>query len=487
MKSFKRTLPFYIVLGFTIFSPLFIFHRGISQTCSSIILRHRSDIPSTCNQMAMTMKHDVLDRPYLYVANKVAGLKIYNLSNPVSPVLVASVSTKLYDSLDVMNLTQNGNYLYLALGNHFTNPQPGGLAIVDVSNPIEPVVTDFYKLPGSNSGAGAVKVQQDIAYLGAMQSGLVLLDIQDKNNIQFVSQLIPDINFPLAKPNANLYNARGLEVKGDLVYLCYDAGGLRLINCKNKFKPFESGRYANPALHQPFNLPRAYNNLVLHEPYVYVAVDYCGMEVLNISDTGNIKLSGWWNPYNCPANNWFTSPVHANEITHDTLNQLLFLSTGRSDAVVLDIVDPASPLLCKQYGENADGFATWGISSYKNEVYLSYICALGIPFFSNWTGIKLLTYTPRVTPIHEYPANSSIIVFPNPAKNQVTIKWTGNLKKESKLILFNLLGQKIHDQNYLGTENEINIDTSTFLPGAYFIHLILNEDTLYSRKILISK
>lgn len=487
MQTFKSTPLFFILLYFTFISSMFIYHRGFSQTCSSITLRHQADIISTCNQMVMTMKHDVLDRPYLYVANKEAGLKIYNLSNPVSPVLAASVPTKLYDSLEVMNLTQSGNYLFLALGNHFTNPQQGGMAIVDVSNPMEPVVTDFYLLPGSNSGAGVVKVQGDIAYLGAMQSGLVLLDITDKNNILFVSQLIPDINFPVAKPNANLYNARGIEVKGDLVYLCYDAGGLRLINCKNKLKPVESGRYANPALYQPFNLPRAYNNLVLDEPLVYVAVDYCGMEVLNISDTGNIKLTGWWNPYNCPANNWFTSPVHANEITHDTKNKLLFLSTGRSDAVILDIVDPAAPLLCKQYGENADGLATWGINLHKNEVYLSYICALGIPFFANWTGIKLLTYTPMSTPIHESPDIKSIIVFPNPITNQFTIKWTGNLKKETKLILYNLLGQKIYDQNYISTENELNIDTSTFLPGAYFIHLMLNDDTVFARKILISK
>ncbi len=458
-----------------------------AQTCSALKIQLRSEIMSTCNQMVMTMIHDESGRPFLYVANKEAGLKIYNLANSATPFLAASVPTSDFDNLDVMNLTQNGNFLYLAVGNHFTNPQPGGMAVVDVGNPNKPLVTDLFIVPGSAHGAGIVKVQEDFAFLGAMRSGLVILDISDKQHIRQVSQFIPDIHYPVSNPNANLYNARGLEVKGNLVYLNYDAGGLRIINCINKLSPVETGRYANPALYKPFNLPRAYNNLVLEDTLVYAAVDYCGMEVINVSDTGNIKLVGWWNPFDCPTNNWFTSPVHANEIQLDKKNHLLFMSSGRSDAVVLDVSVPSLPLFCTQYGDPSDAIATWGLGIHENEIYLSYICALGIPFLANWTGIKILSYTPETTPIPEAGDSNPVFLYPNPAINQFVIEWPGHFSREKQLTIFNAMGQKIFENKLSSTSNILFVDTSGFEAAVYFVRLLLDNGISYSRKMIISK
>ncbi len=279
---------------------LFIQSDSYSQSCANLNIQHQSDITSTCNFMAMTMMHDELSRPYLYVANKEGGLKIYDISVITSPVLVATVSINSFDTLHVMNVSQSGNYLYLAIGNTFTNPQKGGMAIVDVTNPLLPVVTDYYIVPGSASGGGVVKVEGNYAYLGAMKSGLVILDISNKSNIQFVSKFAPSINYPpISSPNPNLYNARGMEVKNSIVYLCYDAGGFRVINCTNKLAPVETGRWCNPVMYSPLDHPRAYNNIVIDDTLAYIAVDYCGMEVLNITDTSKIKLFGWWYIVNC--------------------------------------------------------------------------------------------------------------------------------------------------------------------------------------------
>jgi hypothetical protein len=394
-----------------------------AQTCSSLNITQQADIASTCNFMAMTMAHDVLDRPYLYVANKEAGLKVYDISTLTSPLLVATVAIGMYDSLHVMNLSQNGNYLYLAIGNTFTNPQAGGMAIVDITNPVSPVVTDYYVVPNSNSGGGVVKVEGNYAYLGAMQSGLVILDVTDKNNIQFVSQFIPSINYPpINNPNPNLYNARGMEVKNSIVYLCYDAGGFRIINCTNKLVPAETGHWCNPVMYTPIDHPKAYNNLVVEDTLVYIAVDYAGMEVLNISDISNITLFGWWNPYNCPNNNWFTSGVHANEIYYDSSCKRVFLSTGKSDLMVVDVTNPAQPDSCNFYGGQLNNLGTWGLGMYQNQIYLSYICAV-VPFSSNWTGVKILTYTPcTASNVNEINGNPSVIMFPQPASEELIIK-----------------------------------------------------------------
>jgi hypothetical protein len=359
------------------------------EDCSKFTITEQSQISATCNAITMTMQHDQLSRPYLYVANKEAGLKIYDVTNLKDPKLVATVSTQSFASLHVMNISQDGNYVYLAIGNHFNNKQSSGMAIVDVTDPVKPVFISYWVLPSSSGGSGIIKVQGNYAYLGAMGNGLIILDISDKTKIKFISQFIPDINFPDPKPKKTLFNARGMQVTNELVYLCYDAGGLRIINTKDKTKPVEIGRFSNPVMN---GKPRAYNNIVVDNDLAYITADYCGMEILKVKDPSNIKSVGWWNPYGCPANNWFSSPVHANEIAYNKDCNLVFISTGKSDLDIINVTDPAYPVLCKEFGGPKNGMGTWGVSIFKDQVFLSYICSI-IPFSSNWTGVKILTWT----------------------------------------------------------------------------------------------
>jgi hypothetical protein len=114
------------------------------------------------------------------------------------------------------------------------------------------------------------------------------------------------------------------------------------------------------------------------------------MEILNVSDTAHIKLRGWWNPCGCPNNNWFKSPVHANEIRFQKNCNRIFLSTGKSDMHVLDVSDHAHPNSIAVYGGENNKMGTWGIDVWKNEIFLSYVCAF-IPYSSNWTGVKIIT------------------------------------------------------------------------------------------------
>ena len=466
---------------------LFIADGIFSQQCSNMNILLQADIASTCNQAVMTMMHDELNRPYLYVANKEAGLKIYNISNISAPVLTATLPVSLYDSLDVMNLSQSGNYVYLALGNTFNDSQESGMAIVDVTNPATPAVTDYYSLPNSKRGSGIVKAEGNYAYLGAMPNGLVILDITDKNNIQFVSQFIPDINYPpITNPDSTKINARGMEVKNSIVYLCHDAGGLRIINCTNKSSPVETGHWCNPVMYTPFNKPRAYNNIAMDDTLAYIAVDYCGMEVLNIADTSNITLVGWWNPYNCPNNNWFSSPVHANEIHYDKNCKQAFLSTGKSDMMVVDVSNPVQPDSCNFYGGVSNNIGTWGVGLYEDEIYLSYICTLGIPFASNWTGLKILTYNACAAEVNELREESGVSVYPNPGSGKFELSTIN--EQLSTINIYNVLGDVIYQfQITQLPDYQITIDLSNKPDGIYFYRLITEKQNIFSGKILISR
>jgi hypothetical protein len=446
--------------------------------CNELNLQLHADLPSDCAHMTMTMLHDQEGRPFLYVAGKEGGLRVYSLDNLDQPQLVASLPVTEWENLDVMNLSQDGENLYLALGNHFSQNQQGGMAIIDMADPTEPMVTDYWVFPELYGGAGIVQVAGNFAYLGAMKHGLVILDVSDKSDITFVSLFQPDIYYPDPNPDPDKFNARGLTVRDHKVYLCYDAGGLRIIDVQDPTQPEEIGRYANPALN---GKPRAYNNIVLDDDLAYIATDCNGMEILNIADPDNITLISWWNPWHCDDNplNWFFSPGHANEIFLNRDCHWVFLSTGKSDMYVVDVSNPAAPDSCHIYGGIDNGIGTWGVSSYADRIFLSYVCA-AIPFGSDWTGVKVLTYNNPCLEAVEDLDPVSWQVYPNPAADHIFVT-SNDITKPALVQVSDALGNRLLQFTSEGNVSEV--DVSKWPGGMYFV-LVIQGDMRFVRSLV---
>ncbi len=346
--------------------------------------------PNGCAGETMTMRQDAAGRPFLYVAAKDAGLRIYDLS--AAPRLVRTIAAGELGGLDVMSLSQQGAWLFLALGDHFSpTAESPGLAVIDVGDPASAAVADLWSDPTLRGGAGAVESEPGYAYLGAMGNGVVIFAVSPAGALRQLSRLVPARNFPDQSFDPLKVNARGMALRNGRLYLAYDAGGLRILDVRNRAKPREIGRYSNPAL---AGRPRAYNNVVIDGQRAYVTVDYCGLEVLNVAKPAAIKRLSWWNPWGCPGGplSWFTSPGHTNEIAFDPQCKLLFLAAGKSDLEVLSVADPRRPALRRDFPGFDNGLGTWGVSRAGDRIYLSYICTLGIPFASSWSGVKALAY-----------------------------------------------------------------------------------------------
>ena len=406
----RKTFPLHL-LAFALLSasPL------RSQTpIDTVLLQLKSEIPFARQGLPQTVVQDQLGRPYCYVAAKEGGLRVFNIQNIAAPVPVKTIPVTALAGEEAMNLWQEGNYLYLALGNFFSanDPRKPGLAIVDVSDPKNAFVTDTWLGDKAERGSAFVTVSGNYAYLGAMSQGLFILNVAAKNDIQFVSQYIPDIHFPLPNPGSvALPNARGMAVRGDQVFLCYDAGGLRVIDVADKSKPKQAHRYINPAA---LGKQQAYNNIALHGDTAYLAVDFCGLEILDVSDLSDIAELAWWNPWDCqsPANTWLNSPGHSNQIQFDSDRRLVFLSTGRSELNIVDVSNAAQPRQVGSYGSPTDNFFTWGATLHGERVYLTYISSL-FPFFSVWSGVKILDWK-ATTGTSEAAGNVPLSLRPNP-------------------------------------------------------------------------
>jgi hypothetical protein len=453
----------------------FLFSFLVKAQIPNVTLNLDWEVPYTFANMAMSIEPDQQGRNYMYVAGKEQGLLIYDISG--TPSKIKTITKNQLDTLDVMSVTQSGNYLYLALGNSLGTGEYSGMAIVDVSTPASAVISDIWKkYSGSKTGGGIVKAEGNYAYFGAMGNGLIIFDVTDKNNIIYKSTILPDINYPDVNPDPAKYNARGMAVKNSIVYLCFDAGGLRIIDAGNKTNPAEIGKYSNPAMN---GKPRAYNNIVLDDSLVYIAVDYAGMEVLNIKNPASIQLVSWWNQWGTA--NWFASRGHANEIQFDAASKLIFMATGKSDMNVVSVADPAHPDSVTIFGGINNGQGTWGIGKYQDKIYLGYIFVpLCIPFCSNWGGVKRISYS-IATGMEENKKSSSLL-FPNPTTGNVTLQV--NTNEKGKIEIYDMMGKRVYHENFAEGTKQVQLSLDHLSNGNYTVSIKTKDCVMYNKLIL---
>lgn len=99
------------------------------------------------------------------------------------------------------------------------------------------------------------------------------------------------------------------------------------------------------------------------------------------------------------------------------------------------------------------------------------------------TTSKSITVECLSTSLEEIVNNEQIYIFPNPTKAQLSIQLEQPLKKGTRIRLFNLWGQTIHNQTISNKLLQHNIDVTTYVAGIYFIE-IQEENFIYRQKIV---
>jgi hypothetical protein len=330
----------------------------------------------------------------MYVALKEGGVAILKLQNPLPPQPLSKVPKLFLANLDAVAITQKGNFLYVGLGDIFAHRfARAGLATIDVSNPTVPRVVSLWQSPQNTGGSSSLLIHEDNLYLGAMTQGVYVFSLSSPSHPQFVSSFRPDPDFPIRNPDrVHRPNVRSMAAYNQLLFVCYDSGGLRVLDLTNKNAIHEVGRYLNEKL---LGQQQAYNGIVLSPPHAYLTCDYAGVEIVDIANPESIKRIAWWDPWRRASgrNFWFGSKGHANQIEMDRTTQRLFVSAGDSELIVLDVKNPLEPRVCAHYGDIKDNAGAWGVTYNGGTAYLSCIKAF-IPFRSIFSGIKALNCGP---------------------------------------------------------------------------------------------
>lgn len=130
-------------------------------------------VPGTGGR-SLAFEDVVLAGGYAYVADWFYGLRVYDVSNPASPVLVGSLETGGYPS----GVAVAGDRAFIAEGT-----DGGNLRVIDISNPANPTLLGTI----STSKALDVEVRDGLAYVADQEvfgpGGLRIFDVSDPANI----------------------------------------------------------------------------------------------------------------------------------------------------------------------------------------------------------------------------------------------------------------------------------------------------------------
>ena len=465
---------------------LLAFYVGtLSAQIDSIHFNKISEFEYSGADAAYSSLFDRNNQPYIYTTSMQLGLVVFDISNINNPMPIDTLPTSMFGGSHVTNLHQDGNYLYLSLGSFQGTTQKAGLAILDISNPANINITDLWDSTAYSQGAAIVKTQGQYAYLGAMEDGIIVLNIANKQDIQFVSHYQPDLTWP----GVTNYdpNARGMDIRNDTLFLAFDAGGLRLIDISDKNNLNQITQYINTALTAIAN--PAYNNIRVVGSYAYIPVDFCGLDVVDISNPNNLHSVAWYNPWNCNGGSWFGSPGHSNELILTNNDSLLFMSGGDTEAIVFDLSNPAQPKRLGAYEFVGDSAVSWGLDAYNGRLVLSMIDNSAVlpifqpfqPYYSDYGGIQILDWQAVVTNLKQIEKHSTIRVFPNPSQHQLNIQ-LDQIPTSDWIDVYSTDGCLVH-QFYCRKNTTQQIDISSLPQGMYWLQLQTNEGILHQRFI----
>ena len=126
---------------------------------------------------------------------------------------------------------------------------------------------------------------------------------------------------------------KDVKIAGDYAYVAADYDGLRIFNISDPAHPTEAGHYDTPG-----NAGR----IEIVDHYAYIADTQNGVLILDIADPANITLTAHY-----PTTGW------AQDL--QVVDNHLFVSDGTT-FLVLDITDKANPDSIGSYGNNTKGF-----------------------------------------------------------------------------------------------------------------------------------
>ncbi len=197
------------------------------------------------------------------------SLEVVDVSVPESPTIVASETGFVW----IRDVAVSGGYAYVADATDSGDGTPSkwalaqGLVVFDIAtDPANPTVVSTFKTHGDVQG---VEVVGDRAYLHDAGEGLIILDVSDPTKpVRLGNYHSPAVLRQMAK-------------SGDLLYIADAWNGFTVLNVADATQPEVVGVYL--AEHES-NLGVDARGIDVRDNLVYLGAGHLGLEVVDVSD-----------------------------------------------------------------------------------------------------------------------------------------------------------------------------------------------------------
>jgi hypothetical protein len=221
----------------------------------------------------------------LYVADGEGGIRIFDITNPLSPVEQGWEPS----ILDPRSVAVKDHLAFVAGGSQ-------GLGVINVRNPVEPILSGGFRTVGD---ANHITIAGNFLYASSDR-----LDILDISN-------------PTRPAAVGTYKRRGFPViAGDVLYLAAGTEGLAAVDISNPAAPVELDL---------LNLPGEANAVAVDGDFAYVANSDGKLQKINVSDPSALSLE---------------NSVFAQSATEIVVSEGYAALAGRSEVSFYDLTQP---------------------------------------------------------------------------------------------------------------------------------------------------
>lgn len=235
---------------------------------------------------------------HLYVANKMAGFRIIDVSDPLNPVEVGSFEKQYWGWESARDVCVFGSYAYLAMD---------GLYILDVSDPSNPVEVAHLYI----GWVWDIYISSNYAYVTS-SGGLRIFDISDPSNPVEISSYL------------NLFAEARVYVSNGYAYVTNVHKGFYIVDVNNPLNPVEVAHL--------YTSPDWVWDVHGSGSYVYVVTHDSGLHILDVSDPANPKEVG---SYHDVSADWEDIYVYGSYV---------YMTFSDGGVRIIDVIDPSSPM-----------------------------------------------------------------------------------------------------------------------------------------------
>jgi hypothetical protein len=254
---------------------------------------------------------------YAYIAAGSGGFKIYSISNPTAPSLVATVDSSVYCESVVISAP----YAYVAANT--TSNYQGKSFIYDISNPAAPVYKST--IMGYGGYHQYMSVRGGYAYICDYNAGLQVINVSD------VTKPVNVANIPSG------YRTASIVFDGNYGYAAVGDSGMTVYNLTNPAAPTVAGRIVTTgrAAFVSYGSVTVSGSPVGHI-FVSNRNPVSGLTAINVSNPASPTTSAFLSA-NQAASGIAYSPFYS--------NGKVYVAYGNSGLRIVDVSNAAGPSL----------------------------------------------------------------------------------------------------------------------------------------------